>query len=34
MLDNLFEGKPVKQTTNDSLKVKSLLISYFFVHFN
>jgi len=34
MLDNLIEAKLTKQTTNDSLKVKSLLIRYFFIHFN
>lgn len=34
MLDNLFEAKLTKQTTNDSLKVKSLLKRYFFINFN
>jgi len=34
MLDNLFKAKLTKQTTNESLKVKSLLIRYFFIHFN
>lgn len=34
MSDNLFEEKPAKQTTNVSIKDKSLLISYFFMHLN